>query len=130
MKLGGKTFSHWGRYSAQKTQSENDCKYFNSVLRTLTKFVLFSNQNIFTLMTWFLFVFINQTKYYAQDTGNQYSILGRLICLPDCDKTSEKRKRKYRDIFIFNFKTIIRVFRFVNCFPFLISNELTKYQAK
>ena len=32
--------------------------------------------------------------YYAQDTGNQYSILGRLICLPDCDNTSEKRKRK------------------------------------
>ena len=32
--------------------------------------------------------------------------------------------------FIFNFKTIIRVFRFINCFPFLISNELTKYQAK
>ena len=26
--------------------------------------------------------------------GNQYSILGRLICLPDCDKTSEKGKRK------------------------------------
>ena len=45
-------------------------------------------------MTWFLFVLINQAKYYAQDTGNQYSILGRLICLPDCDKTSEKRKRK------------------------------------
>ena len=38
---------------------------------------------------------INQAKYYAQDTGNQYSILGRLICLPDCDKTSEKRKRKF-----------------------------------
>jgi hypothetical protein len=37
----------------------------------------------------FLFVLINQAKYYAQDTGNQYSILGRLICLPDCDKTSE-----------------------------------------
>jgi hypothetical protein len=45
-------------------------------------------------MTWFLFVLINQAKYYAQDTGNQYSILGRLICLPDCDKTSEKRKRE------------------------------------
>ena len=42
-------------------------------------------------MTWFLFVLIKQVKYYAQDTGNQYSILqlGRLICLPDCDKTSE-----------------------------------------
>ena len=50
--------------------------------------------NIFTLMTWFLFVLINQAKYYAQYTGNQYSILGRLICLPDCGKTSEKRKRK------------------------------------
>jgi hypothetical protein len=46
----------------------------------------FSN-DIFTIMTWFLFVFINQAKYYAQDTGNQYSILGRLFCLPDCDKT-------------------------------------------
>jgi hypothetical protein len=40
-------------------------------------------------MTWFIFVLINQAKYYAQDTGNQYSIFGRLICLPDCDKTSE-----------------------------------------
>ena len=28
----------------------------------------------------FLFVLINQAKYYAQD-----SILGRLIRLPDCD---------------------------------------------
>ena len=42
-----------------------------------------------SIMTWFLFVLINQAKYYAQVTGNQYSILGRLICLPDCDKTSE-----------------------------------------
>ena len=40
-------------------------------------------------MTRLLFVLINQVKYYAQDTGNQYCILGRLICLPDCDKTSE-----------------------------------------
>jgi hypothetical protein len=40
------------------------------------------------------------------------------------------RIMQHRDIFIFNFKTIIRVFRFINCFPFLISNELTKYQAK
>jgi hypothetical protein len=69
---------------------------------------------------------INQAKYYAQNTGNQYSILGRLICLPDCDKTSADKN----DIFIFNFKTIIRVFRFINCFPFLIPKELTKYQAK
>ena len=38
--------------------------------------------------------FDNQAKCYAQDIGYQYSILGRLICLPDCDKTSEKRKRK------------------------------------
>ena len=30
-------------------------------------------------MTWFLFVFINQAKYHAQDTGNQYSIFGRLF---------------------------------------------------
>jgi hypothetical protein len=45
-------------------------------------------------MTWFLFVLINQAKYYAQDTGNQYSILGRLICLPDCNKTSENEKWK------------------------------------
>ena len=39
-------------------------------------------------------VLIKQAKYYAQDTGNQYSILSRLICVPDCDKTSGKRKRK------------------------------------
>ena len=46
-------------------------------------------------MTWLLFVLIMQTKYYAQDTGNECSILGRLICwkwcVPDSDKTSEKR---------------------------------------
>jgi hypothetical protein len=35
-------------------------------------------------------VAINQAKYYAQDTGNQYSLLLRLFCLPDSDKTSEK----------------------------------------
>jgi hypothetical protein len=29
-----------------KTQSENYCKHFNSVLRTPTKFVLFSNQKV------------------------------------------------------------------------------------
>ena len=43
---------------------------------------------------WLLFVLIKQAKYYAQDTGNHYSILGRLICVPDCDKTSKKPKRK------------------------------------
>jgi len=37
--------------------------------RTLSKF-----------MTWLLFVLIMQAKYYAQDTGNQCNILGRLIC--------------------------------------------------
>jgi hypothetical protein len=40
---------------------------------------------------------------------------------------------QHRNIFIFNFKTqlaIIRVFRFISCFPFLIPNELTKYQRK
>jgi hypothetical protein len=41
-----------------------------------------------------IIIITNQAKYYAQDTGNQYSMLGRLIYLPDCDKTSEKRKRK------------------------------------
>jgi hypothetical protein len=30
----------------KKTQSENHCKYINSVLRTLTKFVFFSNQKV------------------------------------------------------------------------------------
>jgi hypothetical protein len=40
------------------------------------------------------------------------------------------RIMQHRDIFIFNFKTMIRVFRFINCFPFLIPKELTKYQAK
>jgi hypothetical protein len=44
--IGKKLISHWerGRYSAQKTQSENHCKHFNSILQTPTKFVLFSNQ--------------------------------------------------------------------------------------
>jgi hypothetical protein len=40
------------------------------------------------------------------------------------------RIMQHRDIFIFNFKTIIRVFRFINCFQFLFLKELTKYQAK
>ena len=45
--IGNFFFSHWdwGRYSAQKTQSENHCKCFKSVLRTVTKSVLFSNLN-------------------------------------------------------------------------------------
>jgi hypothetical protein len=30
----------------KKTQSKNHCKHFNSVLRTPTKFVLFSNQKV------------------------------------------------------------------------------------
>jgi hypothetical protein len=59
---------------------------------TPTKFVLFSNQkvrvSIKTNRNQVTSV-INQAKYYAQDTSNQYSILGRLICLPGCDKTSE-----------------------------------------
>jgi hypothetical protein len=42
----------------------------------------------------FLFVLINQAKYYAQDTENQNSILGRLICLADCDKTSENESQR------------------------------------
>ena len=42
----------------------------------------------------FLFVLINQAKYYVQVIENQYSILGRLICLPDCDKTSENESER------------------------------------
>jgi hypothetical protein len=38
-------------------------------------------------MTWLLFVLIMQMKYYAQDTGNQCSILGRLICSSQAVKT-------------------------------------------
>jgi hypothetical protein len=39
---------------------------------------------------------------------------------------------QHRDLFIFIFKTIIRRIHqfFINCFPFLIPKELTKYQAK
>jgi len=40
----------------------------------------FSNEiksrNICKFMTWLLFFLIMQAKYYAQDTGNQWSILG------------------------------------------------------
>jgi hypothetical protein len=43
----GKNFFHIGAdFGPKKTQLENHCKYFNSVLRTLTKFVLFSNQKV------------------------------------------------------------------------------------
>jgi len=39
------------------------------------------------------------SEYYAQDTGNQCSTLGRLICwkwhVPDCDKTSENESWKW-----------------------------------
>jgi regulator of sigma D len=61
----------------------------------------------------------------AQNTGNQDSILGRLICILF-------RIMQHREIFILNFNTqlaIIHVFHFINCFLFLIPNELTKYQA-
>jgi hypothetical protein len=44
--LGKQLFSHWVDIRPKKTQSENHCKYFKSVLRTLTKFVLFSNQKV------------------------------------------------------------------------------------
>ena len=43
----GKNFFHIGAdIWPKKTQSENHCEYFNSVLRTITKFVLFSNQKV------------------------------------------------------------------------------------
>ena len=46
-------------------------------------------------MTWLLFVLIMQAKYYAQDTGNQCSILGCLICwkwrVPDCEKLQKNK---------------------------------------
>jgi hypothetical protein len=46
-KIGETTFFTLGTiFGPKKTQSENHCKYFNFVLRTLTKFVLFSNQKV------------------------------------------------------------------------------------
>jgi hypothetical protein len=36
--------------------------------------------DVVTFMTWLLFFLIMQAEYYAQDTGNQCRILGRLIC--------------------------------------------------
>jgi hypothetical protein len=51
-------------------------------------------------------------------TGKFFNILFRIM--------------QHREIFILNFNTqlaIIHVFHFINCFPFLIPNELTKYQA-
>ena len=51
-------------------------------------------------------------------TGKFFNILFRIM--------------QHRDIFIFILITqlaIIRVFRFINCFPFLIPNELTKYEG-
>ena len=53
-----------------------------------------------------------QAKYYAQETGNQSSILGRLICwkwhVLDCDKTSEKRK------VVFGINFILKMFIEIN----------------
>ena len=51
MKLGKQLFTLglrpiFGPKRPKKTQSENHCKHFNSVLRTPTKFVLFSNQKV------------------------------------------------------------------------------------
>jgi hypothetical protein len=43
---GGKNVHIGADIWPKKTQSENHCEYFNSVLRTLTKFVLFSNQKV------------------------------------------------------------------------------------
>jgi hypothetical protein len=56
--------------------------FYYKIIRKNWLINAFSN-DIFPLMTLFLFVLINQAKYYAQVTGNQYRILGRLICLPD-----------------------------------------------
>ena len=55
---------------------ENSQQRGDKIIRKKWLLKAFSN-DIFTLMTWFLFVLINQAKYYAQYTGNQYSILGR-----------------------------------------------------
>jgi hypothetical protein len=41
-------------------------------------------------MTWVLFVLINQAKYYAQDTGNQYSIENIAI-----KKLNERKNEKH-----------------------------------
>jgi hypothetical protein len=45
----GKNFFHIGTGAdirPQTTQSENQCKHFDSVLRTPTKFVLFTNRKV------------------------------------------------------------------------------------
>ena len=43
---GEKMFTLGPIFGPKKTQSENHSEYFNSVLRTLPKFVLFSNQKV------------------------------------------------------------------------------------
>jgi hypothetical protein len=50
--------------------------------------------NLYYSLTWIILRPLSALSLDEADTGNQYSILGRLICVPDCDKTSEKRKRK------------------------------------
>jgi hypothetical protein len=46
-------------------------------------------------MTWFLFVLINQAKYYAQDTGNQYSIFGSLDLFTGLELTPIKNYKEF-----------------------------------
>jgi hypothetical protein len=58
-------------------------------LQSTNSFTSFINVINLTFLLWEVKTCRLLAKYYAQDTGNQYSILGRLICLPDCDKTSE-----------------------------------------
>ena len=75
----------------------------------------------------FKHVLLAEVKTFLQSKGFKLPVLASIITGQFLSKLF--RIMHHRDIFIFNFKTIIRVFRF-NCFPFLISNELTKYQAK
>ena len=75
----------------------------------------------------FKHVLLAEVKTFLQSKGFKLPVLASIITGQFLSKLF--RIMQHCDIF-FNFKTIIRVFRFINCFPFLISDELTKYQAK
>ena len=111
-------------YSWVLTFPLEDCSEFRNFVITLIQ-----STNSFTsfINVINLISLLGEAKTFFNPTGFKLPVLASIITGQFHYKLF--RIMQHRDIFIFNFKTIIHVFRFINCFPFLIPNELTKYKA-
>ena len=81
IKLGKRAFSHWdwSRFSAPKRQSEHHCKYYKSVLRTLTKFVIFSNQKVRKIFSSFKLLGKSVHSYKSRSKAIVYDFVKKCI---------------------------------------------------